>query len=475
MGLYLAVDIGASSGRHILGWVREGRIYLEEIYRFENRTVRKQGRLCWDVDRLEEEILQGLEACKKAGKVPDTLGIDTWAVDYVLLDGEGNRLGDAVAYRDKRTQGMDRLVEERVSSQELYARTGIQKQEFNTLYQLMAQNRQEPDLFRQARRFLMMPEYLSYRLTGNAQNEYTNATTTGLVCARSKTWDGELLDRLGFPRKLFGQLRQPGYVLGSLTPQVQKRVGFDCQVIFSPTHDTASAFLAVPAKPGGVSLSSGTWSLLGTELPEPVLTQESRESNFTNEGGYRYRFRYLKNIMGLWMLQCIRREAGEEITYPRLIQAAREQGDFPARVDVNHGCFLAPEHMGKAVVDYCRKTGQPVPETLGQLLSCVYHSLAESYAQGVEELSRLTGRKYLAINVVGGGSRDGYLNQLTADASGLPVYAGPVEGTALGNLMVQMLEAGEFPDLDAARRAERQSFPIEAFWPGRKPINGQKG
>ena len=242
-------------------------------------------------------------------------------------------------------------------------------------------------------------------------------------------------------------------------------MGFDCQVLFPATHDTGSAFLAVPAKENGVYLSSGTWSLLGTELPEPITTPESLARNFTNEGGYRYRFRYLKNIMGLWMLQSIRREAGEGVTFNALEQAAREAASFPSQVDVGHSRFLAPENMGEAVRDACRETGQPVPQTLGELAACVYHSLAHSYAQSVQELSALTGREYTAVNIVGGGSRDGYLNQLTANATGLPVYAGPTEGTALGNLMVQMLAAGEFPDLAAIRKAVRHSFSIQEVLP----------
>ena len=346
METYLAVDIGASSGRHILGWVEEGRLCLEEIYRFENTLVRKNGRLCWDMERLAGEVLRGLERCRELGKIPSTMGIDTWAVDYVLLDAGGQPLGDTVAYRDSRTQGMDKLVEQRVPFQELYRRTGIQKQDFNTIYQLMAVKTQEPGLLEKAQRLLMVPEYLTYRLTGKMENEYTNATTTGLVNARTKTWDGELLDTLGYPRRLFGEPRLPGYSVGGFTPEVRARVGFDCQVLFPATHDTGSAFMAVPAKENGVYLSSGTWSLLGTELPEPITTPESLARNFTNEGGYRYRFRYLKNIMGLWMLQSIRREAGEGVTFNALEQAAREAASFPSQVDVGHSRFLAPENMG---------------------------------------------------------------------------------------------------------------------------------
>ncbi|HJB98265.1 MAG TPA: rhamnulokinase [Candidatus Acutalibacter pullicola] len=465
MKAYLAVDIGASSGRHILGWVAEGTLVLREVHRFSNRLHSREGHLCWDMEQLFAEIVQGLAQCKEEGIIPVSMGIDTWAVDFLLLDRQGKPLGNAVSYRDSRTQGMDRLVEARISPEELYARTGIQKQAFNTIYQLMAVKQQEPALLEQAQRLLLVPEYLTYRLTGRRESEYTNATTTGLVNAQTKTWDEEILDRLGYPRRLFGELRQPGFSVGGLSPQVQERVGFDCQVLLPATHDTASAFLAVPAKENGVYLSSGTWSLLGTELPAPVLTEESRRCNFTNEGGYQYRFRYLKNIMGLWMLQSTRREAGEGTSFAALEQAARDAGEFPSRIDVNHPSFLAPESMGEAVRSLCRETGQPVPATLGELAACVYHSLAQSYARSIQELSALTGKSYTAVNVVGGGSRDSYLNQLTAQATGLPVYAGPTEGTALGNLLVQMLAQGEFPDLAAARRAIRHSFPMKEVFP----------
>lgn len=462
---YLAVDVGASSGRHILGWVENGKLRLEEVYRFENKLIRKNGHLCWDMDGLVREVVHGLKRCGEISKIPDSVGIDTWAVDFLLLDREGNPLGDAVAYRDSRTQGMDRAVEERVPSRELYARTGIQKQTFNTIYQLMAIKRREPELLEQASRFLMIPEYLTYRLTGRMENEYTNATTTGLVNAKTRAWDEELLDMLEFPKKVFGPLRMPGCLVGNLAPEIRRQAGFDCQVVFPATHDTGSAFLAVPAKEGGVYLSSGTWSLLGTELSEPITTRESQERNFTNEGGYEYRFRYLKNIMGLWMLQSLRREGGEGVTFAVLEGQARQAADFSSRVDVNDERFLAPDNMGEAIRAYCRETRQPVPETLGELGSCVYHSLAQSYADSVKELSKLTGREYNAVNIVGGGSRDAYLNQLTADAARMPVFAGPTEGTALGNLMVQMLAQGEFPDLSAIRKAERQSFSIQEFWP----------
>lgn len=469
MKYHLAVDIGASSGRHILGHVEQGRIVLEEVYRFENGPKKRGGRLCWDFDALAREVVNGLKACAKLGKVPATLGVDTWGVDFALVDREGRVLGDTVAYRDSRTQGMDALVEELIPAQELYRRTGIQKQSFNTIYQLMAVKCQSPELLEQAHRLLLVPDYLHYTLTGVMSNEYTEASTSGLVSAAAKDWDRELLDLLGFPQKLFGPLSLPGTALGGLCPALREELGFDCQVILPASHDTGSAFLAVPAGEGdSVTLSSGTWSLLGVELETPVTTPESRAANFTNEGGYQYRFRYLKNIMGLWMIQNLRREMAENGKLPgfgELSRLAREAADFPGRVDVDDPVFMAPESMSAAVRAYCERTGQPVPQSPGELLSCVYHSLAQCYAQSVRQLEALTGRSFQAVHIVGGGSQDAYLNQLTASATGLPVYAGPTEGTALGNLLVQMIAQGEFAGLQEARDAIRASFAVKEVLP----------
>lgn len=469
MKYHLAVDIGASSGRHILGHVEQGRIVLEEVYRFENGPKKRGGRLCWDFDALAREVVNGLKACAELGKVPATLGVDTWGVDFALVDREGRVLGDTVAYRDSRTQGMDALVEELIPAQELYRRTGIQKQSFNTIYQLMAVKRQSPELLEQAHRLLLVPDYLHYTLTGVMSNEYTEASTSGLVSAAAKDWDRELLRLLGFPQKLFGTLSLPGTALGGLRPALREELGFDCQVILPASHDTGSAFLAVPAGEGdSVTLSSGTWSLLGVELEQPVTTPESRAANFTNEGGYQYRYRYLKNIMGLWMIQNLRREMAENGQLPgfgELSRLAREAADFPGRVDVDDPSFMAPESMSAAVRAYCERMGQPVPQSPGELLSCVYHSLAQCYAQSVRQLERLTGRSFQAVHIVGGGSQDAYLNQLTASATGLPVYAGPTEGTALGNLLVQMIAQGEFAGLQEARDAIRASFAVKEVLP----------
>lgn len=470
MTYHLAIDIGASSGRHILGWVEDGRMQLREVYRFENRLVEKNGHLCWEMDRLWANVLAGLKACKDAGYTPATVGIDTWAVDFVLLDAAGEILGDTVAYRDSRTDGVRQALEPLLPFAGHYARTGIQYQPFNTAYQLAALKKEHPEQLAAAKTFLMVPDYLNYKLTGVAANEYTNASTTALVGAVSRDWDDELIAKLGLPRAIFQPIRMPGTALGSLTPEVQAEVGFDCTVLLPATHDTGSAWLAVPARDDkAVYLSSGTWSLLGVENTAPITTPESAAANFTNEGGYGGTYRYLKNIMGLWMIQSVRRELGERTgtrpTFPELIAAARADSAYPGLVDADDDRFLAPKSMIEEVKAACAEAGYPAPATTGEVMQAIYNSLADDYRRAVSALQSLTGKAYESVNIVGGGSQDGYLNQMTANATGLPVYAGPTEGTALGNLMVQFLAAGEYADLQAARDAIKQSFAIQEVLP----------
>lgn len=474
---YLAIDIGASSGRHILGHIQDGRIVLEEMYRFENKQIRRDGHDCWDLEHLWNGILAGMKKCAQEGKIPYSIGIDTWAVDYVLLDKNGRMVGDAVAYRDKRTDGMDDIVERKINAQDLYARTGIQKQSFNTIYQLAALKEEHPEQLDSAESLLMIPDYLNYLLTGVKMQEYTNATSTGMVNAHTNQWDHELIRMLGFPEKLFGDLSMPGTTVGELLPEIQKEVGYQSKVVLPATHDTGSAFLAVPAQDEtAVYLSSGTWSLIGVENKIPVTTEASRIQNFTNEGGAWHRYRYLKNIMGLWMIQSVRRElngdvyvagresrhaSGRQWGFAELSGEAAGAQAFTSIVDVNDQCFLDPESMIDAIKEYCRESGQEVPETVGQIMQCIYLSLAKSYQEAIQSLSGLTGKKYTCIHIVGGGCQDQYLNEMTARASGLPVYAGPVEGTAIGNQVVQMTAAGEFSSLAEAREAIRKSFDIK--------------
>ena len=469
---HLAVDIGASSGRHMIGYLEDGKICLKELYRFENRLIHKDDHLCWDIDHLYEEVLNGIKECAKQGYQPKTMGIDTWAVDFVLLDHNGERIGDAVSYRDDRTDAIRDELEQKgiLSFEEHYARTGIQFQKFNTVYQLLALKKEHPEDLDQAESLLMIPDYLNYRLTGKKAQEYTNASTTALVNAATNDWDRELMNRLGIPERIFETISPAGTVLGEFSEAIQKETGLNMTVILPATHDTGSAYLAVPAKDeNAVFLSSGTWSLLGVENKEPITTAESCAQNFTNEGGYEYRFRYLKNIMGLWMIQSIRRELKDENgklpSFPDLIAAAKDAHDFPSVVDPDDDRFLAPASMIEEVKQACMDSNQRVPETTGEIMQAVYNSLSQDYRRAVESLRKLTGKTYTALHIVGGGSQDMYLNQMTADASGLPVYAGPTEGTALGNLIVQMITAGEIESLQKARDIIGRSFEIREVMP----------
>lgn len=463
---YLAVDIGASSGRHILGHIENGKIVLEEVYRFENRLVQKNGHLCWEFDRLFDEIVNGIAACKKLGKIPVSMGIDTWGVDFVLLDENDKVLGDTVAYRDSRTEGVDKEVYKIISEDDLYARTGIQKQVFNSIYQLYAIKLANPEYIEKAKTFLMVPEYFNFLLTGVKKNEYTNATTGQLVNAVTKNWDYELIEMLGYNKDMFGELNLPKTSVGMLKDEIKERVGFDLEVVLPATHDTGSAVMAVPANDDDfVFLSSGTWSLMGIERMEADCSPRSKACNFANEGGYDYRFRYLKNIMGLWMLQSVRRELNSEgdkkYGFPELIALAKEGDYFTSMLDVNDLSFLAPDNMQNAIDAYCERTGQAVPKNLPERLACIYHSLAQSYADTIKEIEDISGRTFKRLHIVGGGCQDMHLNEMTKKYTGKEVYAGPVEGTALGNLMSQMIKAGDFETLEAAREAVAISFDIK--------------
>lgn len=480
MRKHLAIDIGASSGRHILGWVENGKIQLKEIYRFDNSQVVKNGHDCWDIQSLARHVLMGCKAAADIGEIPETVGIDTWGVDFVLVDERGLPVGDAVAYRDRRTDGMPEYVDSLIPFAELYSHTGIQKAIFNSIYQLAALKKESPEQLEKAERLLFIPDYLNFVLTGKQVNEYTEASTSSLLNAKTCDWDREIIARLGLPDRIFKPLSMPGTVLGGFTSAVRSVVGYDAKVVLPACHDTGSAYLAVPARDDkAIYLSSGTWSIIGVENAEAIATPESCAANFSNEGGAWKRFRFLKNIMGLWMVQSIRRELngvayvegkggdataaalakiadwenGKKYSFADLETAARAAGDFPSIVDAADKRFFAPESMTAAVYAACEESGQKVPSTVGELVQCVYSSLAQSYAKEAKLLASITGKEYTTLNIVGGGSQDAYLNALTAKATGLEVVAGPTEGTAIGNLIVQMIASGEFADLAQARKA----------------------
>lgn len=460
---YLAIDIGASSGRHILGRLKDGRMELEEIHRFPNGMVEKNGSNVWDVDELFAQIKVGMKKCREAGKIPVSVGVDTWGVDFVLLDKEGQRIGDAVAYRDRRTEGMDREVYRIIGEEELYGRTGIQKQSFNTIYQLMALQKQHGQQLERAEALLMIPDYFHYLLSGRMATEYTNATTGQLVSPQTKDWDFELIRRLGYPEKIFRKILPPGTVLGDLKKEIQEEVGFNCRVVLPATHDTASAVAAVPADGDcPLYISSGTWSLMGTELAEADCSPLSRAHNLTNEGGCQYRFRFLKNIMGLWMIQSVKKEIGGDLSFGQICELA-EKSVISSIVDCNDDRFLAPANMTAEVQAACRESGQQVPDGIGETACVIYNSLARCYAETIREIGTITGQEYAGIHIVGGGSNAEYLNRLTARETGVPVYAGPAEATAVGNLMIQMIAGGDLLDLKSGRECVRRSFEIKEY------------
>ena len=460
---YLAVDIGASSGRHILGHMENGKMVLEEIYRFENGMVKKDGELCWEFDRLFKEVVNGLKKCKEIGKIPVSMGVDTWGVDFVLLDKDNKVIGNTVGYRDHRTEGMDEEVYKFIPVEELYARTGIQKAIYNTIYQLMAVKTRHPEYLEKAETLLHVPDYFHFLLTGQKTCEYTEATTGQLVSPKTNDWDYDLIEMLGYNKEMFQPVSMPGTVIGEFTQDIQNEVGFNCKVVLPATHDTGSAVLAVPTNDdNAIYISSGTWSLMGIERKEADCSLRSMQANFTNEGGYDHRFRYLKNIMGLWMIQSVKKEFTEDLSFAEICERASKE-TITSLVDCNDDCFLAPKSMIEAVKKFCRDSKQQVPETVGEIAAVIYNSLAKCYGDTIEEIEALTGKKYTTIYVVGGGANAGYLNELTAKYTGKKVSAGPSEATAIGNIVVQMLHDGVFKDLPEARTCVGKSFDVKIY------------
>ena len=428
MGYYLAIDIGASSGRHIVGWKENGNLQTKEVYRFPNGVKEENGHLIWDIRKLFSHVVSGiLEAFKQYNSI-ESVSIDTWGVDYVLLQND-KEIYPVYAYRDIRTEATVPMVHEKIPFAELYDRTGCQFQPFNTIYQLYDEkihNRLEgvTDL-------LMLPEYLLWKLSGVKAREYTNATTSGLVNAKTGEFDLEIVDALGYPRELFPKLSQPGTVLGMLRPEIAEAVGGNCKVVLCATHDTASAVEGIPMEGNHPYISSGTWSLLGVKTPNPITDSGSEAANYSNEGGVGYN-RYQKNIMGMWLVNELQRELCPDMKFPEIVKLA-EESTCDALVDANAPEFLAPKSM-KAAFD----AAIGGLESIGDYFRCAYRSLAISYKQAIEELEANTGTKYEKLYIVGGGAKNRFLNRLTEEATGKKVIALPIEATALGNLKVQI-------------------------------------
>ena len=461
MKSYAAVDLGASSGRVMVGRVGPDRLELTEAHRFPNRPVRMPEGLRWDVLSLYGGVLDGLRA---AGQV-DSVGIDSWAVDYGLLDADGALLGNPVHYRDSRTEGVAEKVWASVPAEQLYAATGLQYAPFNTLYQLIAAR--ETVQLAHAERLLLIPDLMSYWLTDEQGTELTNASTTQLIDPRTRGWSHEVASRLGVDLGLFAPLRQPGDPAGVLRPEVLEETGLTgpVPVTVVGSHDTASAVAAVPADGERFAyICTGTWSLAGLELDAPVLSEESRAANFTNELGLDGTVRYLRNIMGLWLLQECVRAWGEPELGELLLEAAKVP-TLRSVVDAGDAAFLAPGRMPERIAEACRVSGQPVPESPAEITRCILDSLALAHRRAVEDAQRLAGHPVDVVHVVGGGTRNALLCQLTADACGLPVVAGPTEAAALGNVLVQARTHGLVGDLAGGRRLLTRTQPLTRYEP----------
>ena len=429
MGYHLAIDIGASSGRHILGWQEDGVIQTKEVYRFPNGVKREGGHLTWDVEALYDHVVRGIRETFRVCPELVSLSVDTWGVDYVLLKGEEEVL-PVYAYRDLRTERVIPMVHDQISFAELYRRTGCQFQLFNTIYQLYDEKLN--GRLEGVTDMLMMPEYLMYKLTGVKAREFTNATTMGMVSAGTGAFDLEIAEKLGYPLHLFPKLLQPGTVLGSLRPEIAEAVGGDCKVVLCATHDTGSAVEGIPMDGDHPYISSGTWSLLGVKTARPITDVRSMEANYSNEGGVGYN-RYQKNIMGMWLINELQRELCPELSFAQIVKLAEESA-CEMIVDADDPMFLSPESMKEAF----DKASGGCLHTLGDYFSCAYRSLASCYDTALEELEDNTGKYYKKIYIVGGGARNTFLNRLTEEATGKQVIALPIEATALGNLKIQM-------------------------------------
>jgi len=462
---YLAFDIGASSGRAILGTFAEGKLVLEELHRFENGAVDVNGGLFWNLMGLFQELKSGLKKALATGVKLSGVGIDTWGVDFALLDANGMFMGFPRQYRDPRNgPAMDALLAA-YPREELYARTGLQFMPFNTIFQLAAMRQANDPALRNGRALLFMPNALTYLFTGTVAAEYTIASTSQLLDPKTRRWARDVARRAAIPTRLLPKLVKPGTPAGQLRPALCEEL--NCQPVpfyFSAGHDTAAAVAAVPAAAGAgrdwAYLSSGTWSLLGMELDQPCVSEEARRLDYTNEGGVGGKIRFLKNIMGLWLVQECRsqwRREGREHSFVELNELSAAATPFRSFVNPNNPVFLTPGDMPARLQDYCRQTGQPVPETPGAIIRCAHESLALRYRQTVEELEQLSGQRINTLYLVGGGSQNQLLNRLTTNAVQRTVVTGPVEATAMGNLLVQIMGAGELRNLKEIRQVVRAS------------------
>lgn len=457
MRYYLAIDIGASSGRHIVAYMENGKMITEEIYRFQNgpemlTAYDGKKHLMWTHERLFTEILNGLKKAKELDKIPYAVGIDTWGVDYALLDENDEAIGGTYCYRDSRTDATIPEVHNTIAFEKLYEKTGIQFASFNTVYQLL--DDVKTGRMAKAKSLLMLPDYFHFRLTGVKKQEYCNATTTGMVNAVTHTWDEEILDKLGYKKELFGELAMPGTEVGEFTDEVAKIVGYKAKVVLPATHDTASAVLAAPLSAQTPYISSGTWSLLGVEQNNAHTLAAAREAGYSNEGSINREFRLQINIMGLWMIQQVRHELGDKYSFAQLADMARAN-PVDDEINVNDQKFLAPESM---IDEINAAVGRQL--SVGEMAYVIYNNLARYYDLSLKALEEVTGEKYETLNIIGGGSKNMLLNELTAKYTGKKIITGPAEGTAIGNLMMQMVGSGEIANVKEGREIIKRSFDI---------------
>ena len=465
----LAFDFGASSGRAIIGCFDGDKITLEEVHRFSNDPVSVGGTVYWDVLRLFYEIKQGIVKAKIAGGF-DSIGIDTWGVDFGLIDSEGKLMENPVHYRDTRTAGLVEESFKTMPKEKLYGITGIQFMELNTLFQLISLKKYRPWMLERADKMLFMPDLFAYMLTGKMCAEYSIATTSQLIDLDKRTWSKEILDAFGIKKSLFAPLVKPGTVLGELSKEICEECGVDPVPVISVCgHDTQSAITSVPCEDGNFAfLSSGTWSLFGTELDKPIVNETSMNINITNEGGFDDSTGFLKNIIGLWLIQESRRQwkrEGEEYSYADLEKLALAAEPFKCFIDPDAPEFVPHGNIPERVREFCRRTGQYVPQTVGEVMRCIYESLAMKYRLTFEKLRECTKRDYPVIHVIGGGTKDGLLCQMTANSCDRTVKAGPIEATVMGNVVVQLMSDGSVEDIGQARKIVADSSELKTFEP----------
>lgn len=476
MSVYLAFDIGASSGRAIIGTLNQNKLELKEVHRFENQMIFQNGHYFWNVYQLFEELKTGLKKCISEHDIqPQSIGIDTWGVDFGLLNKEGDLLGLPFAYRDSITNGIPDMLEKLISKEELYQTTGLQEMQFNSLYQLFALAKSSYSSLNEACDLLFMPDLLSYFFSGKKKNEYTIASTSQLLNARNRGWEPKLFSTINVDQNLVQELVQPGTKIGKLLPYICRDTGSKpVPVVAVASHDTASAVISAPAKgENWAYLSSGTWSLMGVETDSPRAEGKAMELNFTNEGGAEGTIRLLKNIIGMWLIQECRRTWApvKDYSWPEMVALAEEAEPFKYLINPDNQCFLNPDNMPEAIHRYCSETGQGRPETHAEIIRAIYDSLALKYKSVLEQLEEVVDNSITCLHIVGGGSNNMFLNQLTADVCAIEIVSGPTEATAIGNVMMQAKADGTVANLDEIRAVVRDSFDVQYF----KPLNTFNG